>query len=484
MITNALGWISTIVLARLLTPDDFGLVAIGASIQAILLAVTELSLSQALIQHRAPEDDHIHTAWTLGLIRATALAVILALASYPLSVLYGDVRLNWVINTTAFSVFLTGFSNARIVLMQRQLIFWQDFLLGISGRLVSVIVAIAIAVIYHSFWALLLGGIAAQIVNVLLSYMVIPYRPRFSLRHTRQLWSFSVWLTLGQAMNTINWRADQLLVGHSLGKAELGYYSVGDNLAQMPTREATAPLRQTLFPAFSQISDDPDRLRAAYQRAQGLLTAAALPVGVGIALVAHPVVQLAMSEKWLPVVPVIQALSTVFALQTMGTMVQPLGMALGATKTLFKRDVHLFIVRLPIIITAMLVWGLPGLIMARVFTGLYGMLISMTLVRQLTDLSLPQQFGVNKRSLIAILIMAVGVSLAHRFLLPPGGDSVLLLLVQIFSRAAIGAVLYLGGSWLLWRLEGRPRGPEQEVADLLAKFIQRMKKRQQAPEPQ
>ena len=117
----------------------------------------------------------------------------------------------------------------------------------------------------------------------------------------REFFSFSAWLTAGQIVNTLNWRFDYLLIGKMLGGTALGYYSVGSNLAMMPTREATAPLTQTIYPGFSSIRDDPARLAAAYQRVQALVAAIALPAGIGVAVIADPLVRLTLGEKWAPV---------------------------------------------------------------------------------------------------------------------------------------------------------------------------------------
>ena len=271
-------------------------------------------------------------------------------------------------------------------------------------------------------------------------------------------------------MNTINWRFDQLLIGHYLGRQTLGVYAVGDNLAQIPTREAIAPLTHTLFPAFSRIADEPARLSAGYQRAQSLVTAIALPVGVGFGLLAEPMVLATMGEKWRAAVPVIQALSAVFALQTLGSLVQPLAMATGATKLLFQRDLLMFLLRLPVIIAAILLWGLTGLVYARVATGLAAAAVNMILVRRLTGLQVRLQLSSNIRSLASVALMAAGV-MAVGTMFHNGASDVVALIVELVARALTGGAIYVGACWSLWRIAGRPFGPEREVLTLLTRAI-------------
>lgn len=466
-IVNVLAFISTIVLARLLVPADFGIVALGTTFLAIITAVTEMSLSQALVQHRNPRADHFHTAWTLSVARGLLLAGLMCLAAKPLVWIYSEPRLELVIYAFALSVLISGFGNPRQIMLTKQLIFWQDFLLTVSQRLATVLTSIAVAVVWQSYWALIAGTLIGQLVYVGLSYTVLPFRPRIMWKHAAELWSFSLWLTLGQAINTINWRFDQLLVGNILGRAALGHYSVGDNLAQMPTREATTPIRQTLFPALARIADEPDRLRHAYQRAQALITFVALPVGVGFALVAESLVVAAMGEKWLPAVPVIQALSSVFALQTLGSMVQPLGMAKGHTRLLFRRDLQMFFTRLPIIIAGTMVWGLTGLIYSRVVTGLTAAIVNMFLVKRMTGLKVQDQILVNARSLAATAIMVIAVLLFQAEIGAEIGAAFWDEVTVIAGTVLVGALAYLGSTLLIWLFARRPGGPEAEVIKMV-----------------
>jgi O-antigen/teichoic acid export membrane protein len=477
VLSNLLGWVGTIVLARLLTPEDYGLVAIGTMVQAIVAAMTEMSFGEALLRHRAPERDHFDTAWTLGLVRGVILAGLLVLTAHPLALFYGDPRLEMVIFAFAAGTFLSSMNNPRWILLQKDLDFRHQFVLSLAARMVAVLVSIIVAIAYQSFWALILGTLASQVVGVGMTYLAMPYRPRLRCNRARELWSFSIWLTLGQAINTINWRFDQLVVGKLLGRMELGYYSVGENLAQMPTREAITPLRQTLFPAFNKMSGDVARLRAAYQRVQGLISAIALPTGAGFALVAEPLVHAAMGGKWLPAVPVIQALAAVFAFQTFGSIVQPLAMSVSATKVLFVRDLVLFFVRLPIILLGLVLGGLPGLIIARVVTGTLGTFINMDLVRRLSGLGIVEQFRCNQRTLLAVSIMAVGVILFRDFLDTPASASVVTLLLDAVGSAFLGASLYVLASYLLWRLQGSRDGPEREIAQIAARILTNIRSR-------
>lgn len=467
-----MGLLSTLVLARLLVPADFGLVAIATTMLAVLQTITNMSLSQALIHHPDPTTDHFHAAWTLNTLRGLVVGGLFAAAGGPIASFYDDPRLAPVIAVLGASVFLNGLMNPKRIMLQKQLVFWQDFVLTVSAKLVGLIVSVWLAFATHSYWALVWGQVAMQATTVLVSYMVLPMLPRPRWRELRDLFGFSAWLTLSQIVNTINWRFDQLLIGKFLGRTDLGLYTVGDNLALMPTREATLPLTQTLFPAYANVRDDRKRLVRAYQRSQALVTAIALPLGVGMALLARQLVMIAMGPKWLGAVVVIQALAAIFALQTLGTLVQPLAMSLGATQRLFKRDVALLFVRMPIIVAGMLLHGLIGVVIARILTGVIAIGFNLTLVRSLLKLPIMEQIMANARTLFAAAAMAAALIAWHVLLPDPTGQ--MKLIVTTALQVAFGGVVYLGTLALTWWLQSRPAGPETEVAEMLGKLRVRL----------
>ena len=472
-IVNGLATLSTFVLAWYLAPADFGLVALAMTFLLIVDTVTQISLTEALIRHSAPERSHFSAAWTLNATRGLLLCLFFAACAYPAARLFEEPRLTNVMLALGLSMLLGGLTNPRRIMLQRDLIFWQEFVLAVSQKLTGFLAAVAIAMIYHSYWALVVGTLVSQATNVIVSYLVLPFRPSVTFRHMREFFSFSAWLTAGQIVNTLNWRFDYLLVGKMLGGTALGYYSVGSNLAMMPTREATAPLTQTIYPGFSSIRDDPPRLAAAYQRAQALVAAVALPAGIGVAVVADPLVRLALGEKWVPIIFIIQSLASVFALQTLGSLVQPLGMAKGETKLLFIRDTQMLCVRVPVMIAGLMLAGLQGVVIGRVFTGLLAALVNMVLVRRLTGVTVLQQLSANMRALTSIAVMAAGVMVASGYLDHTTDKT--MLATQLAMLVALGAVLYCGASFLLWIAMKRPAGPETEVQQILGKILAKVR---------
>lgn len=464
LIVNLVGFASSILLARLLLPADFGLVAIAMTIAVALGSITDLSLASALVHHENPENKHFDAAWTLNIARAALLAGLMALMAYPVSRLYSDPRLFEIILVLAASTLIGGLNNPKLVVFTRNLVFWQEFVMGVSQKLVGFVVAIAIAVLYQSYWALIIGSAAAQLVGLVVSYGLLPYRPRFQLSGSRSLLTFSIWLTLGRIVNTVTWRSDQLLLGYFFGAKTLGFYTFGDNLAVLPTREAVGPIAQTLFPAFSRLTGDRERLRAAYMRSQTLMCAIALPVGCGFALVARPLALAAVGEKWEPSIFIIQSLASVFAIQIISSTLMPLALAMGETRALFRRDVVNLLFRFPLVTIGLVTGGLIGAVVTRVISEVFITLLNLALVRRLIGISITEQITANGRSGAAVGVMAL-VLVAVQHWAHKSSNSV----SSFFEIAALiltGVATYVITLLVFWFAAGRPAGPEVSMIEI------------------
>src|SRR5690349_16782389 len=168
--TNLLGLAGTMVLARLLVPADFGLVAIGTTLLTMINTITSISMSEALIQLRSASSEHFHTAWTLNLLRAAIVAGAFALAATPIAEFYQEPHLVGVIFMLSATILLNGLENPRAIMLTRELVFWQQFMLQVTAKLVALIVSVLVAVLYQTYWALVLGAVCGQAAGVLTSY--------------------------------------------------------------------------------------------------------------------------------------------------------------------------------------------------------------------------------------------------------------------------------------------------------------------------
>jgi PST family polysaccharide transporter len=469
---NLLSALSSVILARLLVPEDFGVVAAATTVSSIALSITELSLSSALIRLEKPAPHHFDTAWTLGILRATLLGIIIALFSPVAAYLFHDDRVINVLLVLSISTLIGGLANPKLVVFQRNLVFWQEFFFQVGMKAVALVAAFSVAFAYRSYWALIAGSVASQITYVALGYLFFPYRPSWSLAGTRDLLGFSVWLTLSQAVNTLNLKADPIAIGYFLGPNQLGTYSYGDNLAALPTREMAAPLSQVLFPAFSQIASEPARLQDAYIRAQRLISGFTLPLGFGFAVVADSLIAVVLGDKWLEAAFVVSVLAPVVALQMLTNPLHAAAMAQGHTRALFRRDLALVVMRLPLLTLGAVLGGIRGILFARILTGVIGLSVNLKLVEKLLDISLWRQLQANVRALLATSVVVgflVGIQASGTLELFVSRDTIAYPVILIFC----GCVLYPTNVFVLWRAAGRPDGFERDVLAWTAPVVAR-----------
>ena len=475
ILVSIIGLVSTVILARLLLPEDFGLVAIASALAMMIATITELSLSQALVQHDDPTEEHYHSAFTLNLLRGIVLALFIAVISWPTAALYGDSRLTPVILMLALGALVGGVANPKLAHLERRLEFRQFMILSLAEKSAGFVVAISIALAFQSYWALVLGQLASQVGRSAASFFVTPYRPAFTIRHWRDLFSFSIWLTLGQAVQAINWRSDPLVLGFFLPTRVLGYFSMGGRIAGMALSDVLHPIAQILFPAFAQLKNDPNRMRAAYVRAHGVVIMIALPLGLGLASIAQPLVALLLGQNWMGVVPVLQLLA-VSTIITRFVSADPVALATGNTKALFHRDLISLGIRIPLLFLGML---LAPILNYSVLNGaLAGMLLSailcdflwnMTLLAKISAITIRDQLGAIWRpacSGFLMLAIVTGVSGNLEFEGTFAG-----LIMKTMLCVALGGVTYVFFIASLWFLNGRPQGPESEILEIVRKYI-------------
>ncbi|KQT51004.1 hypothetical protein ASG43_07105 [Aureimonas sp. Leaf454] len=475
--TRSLDLLSMMIVARLLVPADFGLFSLAAGVLLIFDALTDLSLSNAIVQMKDPQRSAYDTAFTLNVIRGVILAMAVVGTAAPFASYYGDPRLEDLLTFLAIVPLVRAFVSPRLAHWQRELNFRPQFWTEASGTFSAFLVSVAIAVATRSYWALAAGLVASPVVAVVLSYIAAPYRPRFSIASWRDIIAFSSWLTLANGVNTLNWQADRFFIGSRLGTSVLGQYTVGNTLASLPTNTPVVPIMQALYSGFAKISNDLPRLRAAYLFSQSAVLAIALPISILVSVLAEPIILIALGPEWHISVVVVQYLAPVFAIQMMAGPAQSIAMVSGQTKQLLKRDLWMLAIRLPLIVIGLYMGGLFGVIIARIFSGVFVIWQNLILVRNIIGVSiLRQAFGPWRTFMAAILLY--GFLLGF---LPDWTDMPASLDVETLALSAVviaaGLLLYASLHILLW-LIGRPEASfEGKILQRIGSFHRRNKER-------
>lgn len=449
-----------VVLARLLSPNDFGLVAIAASMVAIVEGLAAFDVNKALIQRR--DDDRVlfDSAWTLSALRGVLSALIMV----SLAPFLDDPRLGDVLRVLALSPILTGLLNPRFVAFERDLVFSRPAILSLTAKVGSVIVTLVIAILTGSYWALVIGTLVASALTLILSYALRPYRPRPSLARFSDIFGFSGWLSLTTAVTTLSMETDKLIVGKLLGVADAGRYFMTQRVGALPTRELISPLQRLLFPSFSELVPDPKRLRRVVRESINVLGSLSLPAGVGFALVAHDFIPLALGDQWLSIAPLLMVLVPYLGVRATLSMALPCVLALGRTRLLFWVSLVYALIHIPAFVAGTYVYGLSGSIWSLVVAGAVYTYLNAWMLRITVGITLGEILGQLRRPVLASLVMT-GVVLALPML---GWDLAdLAPLLRLAIRVTLGAAAFGLSLLALWRLEGRPGGFERRVLQVL-----------------
>lgn len=474
LISRGLDAVAMLVMARILTPADFGLVALATAVFFILLTVSDLSLSNALIQMRDPQDKAYDTAFTLNVARGVLLFAIMVAVAVPYANVYEDARLVPLLMVLGVAPFVQGFLSPRMAHLARELQFQPMVIREVSARFAGFVLSIGVAYATESYWALVVGRLLAPVVMVATSYRLAPYRPSFSLSHWRDLMGFSTWLTLSQALNSLNFQMDRFLIGGTLGKPTLGQYALGGELAALPTQAPLQPMMQALYSGLAKISDRPDQLREAYLSSQSLVLFVVLPLGFLLSAFAEPLVKVALGPEWDLVGQIVAILAPVFAIQLMSGPANALCMAHGWTRAIFWRDFANLCLRVPLLLAGLAYAGLDGVVWARVVSGLAIVYFNLSLCQKLIGVSVIAQLLAGWRSIFSSLAaFAVAIVCAQSTFMP-ATTPVEVIAVMTTCAAGCG-IIYLLLHFVMWVMAGKPAGAESRLVGIAKSVLAQRK---------
>jgi O-antigen/teichoic acid export membrane protein len=454
---KSLGLISSVVLARLLLPEDFGLVAIAMAIYALVELFGAFGFGDALIQRQSPSEEDYNTAWTFKVIFGCFAAACLVLLAPAVAAFYEEPRLKTVIWVIAAASIFSGAVNIGTVNFQREMDFRRELQLQLVPKLISFCITVSLAFLLRNYWALVLGTVASQVVVLVYSFLMHPFRPRFSLQSFNGLFSFSRWILLNNLLTFLNERASELLVGKALSTSAVGLFSLSKEISQLPTAEVAKPINKATFPVYARFQDNFIELRRAYLSTVALTAALTLPAALGIACVAPLLVQVVLGEQWLAMVPLLQLLAIASLLASTTLNNGYVYMACGRPDLMVAINGARTLLFFTLLVPFLDVSGLLGIGHARLGATIAMLVVVQVIMSKFLQLSLRSFLSALLRPVAASTLMFAVLVLAkqHLVFLSPGG----LLAVMIAS----GAFSYLLATLLLWWLQGRPEGIEQSV---------------------
>jgi len=463
---RGIGFVSTLILARLLTPEDFGLVAMAMTVFAFVELAGQFGFDLALIRDRGADRAQYDSAWSLQVAYGSLTFVVLASLAKPVAGYYDEPRLVAVLWALATIALAQGFENIGTVNFRKDFAFAKDFQLMLGKKLVSFVVTMSLALTLHSYWALLGGIAASRVSGLILSYAMSAYRPRLDFSQARALLGFSRWIVLRGMVDYLIERGPDLIIGRVLNAGSLGLYRVAREVATLPTSELIYPVMRAVFPGYAAVADDRERLADAFLQVQAIIVFLALPAGIGLVLLAEPLVGLLLGAKWAAAVPLVQVLGLYGAVTVFQATNMSIFNVLGRPQWAAGLKALEALLLLPAVYWALTAQhGVAGAAWAIVAAQLAVIPLGMGLISRLLAIGFARRLGVSWRPLAGTALMVAALhSLSAQFAQMQGAAASGL---HLALGILLGAVTYLAACFALWRVSGAPAGAEARLVQFI-----------------
>jgi len=357
-----LGTVKLIILARLLSPTDFGIIGIAVLSVNVLNVFSETGVEAALIQRDKIARAELDTAWTLAVVRGFILFTLLFLSAGWIASYFDYKSLKPILRVMSVSFILGGFTNIGIVYFQKELNFQKKAILDSIADISGAVSAIILALYIRNVWALVAGAIIWVTVKCLASYWLHPYRPKISWDWpvAKSLLNFGkhiFWVSLVTFIVTCG---DDALVGKLMGVTMLGFYTMAYNIANIPVSSLTAIISKISFPAYSLLQKDPERLKEAFKKIFEIVLIILLPLTVLIILLAKDFTSIFLGDKWLSMVPVLRILCLLGLFRGLANVFAPIQLAVNRPNIQSRNKTLELILFLTLVYPFTSKWGLTG----------------------------------------------------------------------------------------------------------------------------
>jgi len=471
LLSRGLGIISTLILARLLMPSDFGLVAIATSFIALIELIRLFGFESALIQLRQVTKAHFDTAWTFSASLGLAIAALVVVLAPWLADFYDDQRLKPVLWALALAAAFNGLESNGPVMFRKELQWKQDFLFQVTRKMAAVLIMIPLAFWMRNYWALVWGTVAGRFASLIVSYLITPHRPRFTLAAKADLWNFSKWIFLNNILAFLRQRMPNLMLGKIASATDVGFFAISRDISRLPTTELSAPINRAAFPGYAKISNDLPRLREGFLKLLGGAGIVVVPAGIGIAVTAELLIRVFLGDRWLPATATMAVLGLYGAIGGLQSNGMAVYLAIGKPRLQFVMQLIFIGILLPAVYVLTTRLGHTGTALGYLVAGAIAVPINLANLCQVLGMPAFRFMGPLWRTFVAASLMALAVLAIRRAQGDPG--TIVEAGLQLALVVVVGALAYAGSLFALWRVVGRPDGAERWLLELLRRRLGR-----------
>ena len=429
-------FIVTIVLARKLMPEEYGIIAIVMVFISLASVFVQSGFNTALIQKNDADEVDFSSVLYLSLGVAGVLYVIIYFSAPFISSFYTQPLLIPVLRVLSITLFIGAFSSIQNAFVAKYMLFKKLFLSSLSASIISGIVGIVAAYNDLGVWALVTQQLTSQLTVTIILWFTVKWRPHllFSFKRLKKLFSYGSKLLASALIDTLYMDLRTLIIGRIYTPAMLGFYNRGQQFPQLIMANIVGSIQSVMLPALSAHQDNRKRVKDMMRRAIVTSSFLVFPMMVGMAVVAEPLVKIVLTEKWLPAVPFLQIFCISFTLWPIHTANLQAISAMGRSDIFLKLEVIKKIMGL-IILGISLPFGVYAIAFGGIFSGLIGTFINAYPNKELLNYSYKEQWLDIMPSLMISLVMG-SIVYSLNFLSIPAWQ---ILILQIVS----GSIIYI-----------------------------------------
>jgi len=435
--TQGIQFIVTIVLARILLPEEFGLIVLVTIFIGIAGVFVQSGFNTALIQKKNVDEVDFSSVFYLSLVVAGILYVFLFFTAPLLANFFEEPKLVLVLRTLSFTLFLGAVNSIQIAVVAREMQFKKLFFSSVGAIIVSGAVGLVMANMGYGVWALVGQQLTNQLMVMVILWITVKWRPRlvFSIKRVNNLFSFGWKLLVSGLIDTLYINLQSLFIGKMFSPAILGFYNRGEQFPSLIVNNIDGSIQSVMLPTLSSHQEDRHRVKEIVRRSIVTSSFIVLPMMVGLAVIAEPLVTILLTEKWLPVVPFLQIFCASYALWPIHTANLQAINALGRSDIFLKLEIIKKILGL-IILGVSIPFGVYAMARGVLVTGIIATFVNAYPNLKLIDYSFQEQWKDIIPSLLLSLLMGIVVFSIQWFGIAP----TLTLILQVF----IGVALYVG----------------------------------------
>lgn len=353
LIQRSIGLISTLILARVLTPNDFGIVAISVLIVHFCDALSATGSQQYIVQKVDVDSEDVNSAWTIDIIMKSILWMILIFTVPYISAWYGRPEIENALYVSSFVLLIGAFKSPGLMLLRRALSYKPIFRISILQKLLSFSVVMVFVYFDPSYWALIVGDLVSTLTLTIGSYFIHTFKPKISLSKIKEQWAFSQWVLLKGGIGFVRAESDTILVSKYFSSEALGVYHMARHLSIMPSTEIIGPAIEPLIASFARVKKEPKKL--AYQFTLSLLVIVLLitPACAFIWSFPEPIIDFFLGDQWGVAYPILSALSIFLFTTVISQLLNQFCIALGKVKSIFIYDILSLLIIVSVLLTFM-----------------------------------------------------------------------------------------------------------------------------------